>query len=102
MSDKPRKPVSIADALAGFLGKGVLAKRLEQSGAVTDWPNVVGPQIAAVTKPLSITPDGTLFIAVTTNSWMTELSLMEPELLTALNGGEGRGRVRKIRFQLQR
>jgi predicted nucleic acid-binding Zn ribbon protein len=102
MNDKRRKPTSIADALSGFLDNSGLAKRVEQAGAVVDWPRAVGPQIAAVTQPLSITPDGTLFVAVNTHSWMTELSLMEPELLAALNKTEGRERVRKIRFQLRR
>ena len=102
MNEKRRKPVTIAEALEGFLNRRGLAKRVEQSEAVVDWPKAVGAQIAAVTQPLSITPDGTLFVAVTTNSWMTELSLMEPEILRALNTVEGRERVRKIRFQLRR
>ncbi len=102
MNEKRRKPVPIAEALAGFLNRRGLAKRVEQSEAVLDWPAAVGAQIAAVTQPLSITPDGTLFVAVTTNSWMNELSLMEPELLKALNRVEGREPVKKIRFQLRR
>ncbi len=102
MNEKRRKPVPIAEALTSFLTRRGLAKRLEQAEAVVDWPVAVGPQIAAVTQPISITPDGTLFIAVTTHSWMNELSLMEPELLAALNKVEGREKVRKIRFQLRR
>jgi hypothetical protein len=30
-----------------------------------------------------------MFVRVTTNAWMNELSLMEPELLRALNSTEG-------------
>ena len=92
----------ISEALTGFLSRRGLAKRVEQAEAVVDWAAAVGPQIAAVTHAISITPDGTLFVAVTTNSWMNELSLMEPDLLRALNTVEGRERVRKIRFQLRR
>jgi hypothetical protein len=33
---------------------------------------------------------------------MTELSLMEPQILRALNAKVGRTRVRKIRLQLMR
>ena len=102
MNEKRRKPVPIAEALTGFLTRRGLARRIEQAEAVVDWPAVVGPQIAAVTQPISLTPDGTLFIAVTTHSWMNELSLMEPDLLAALNKVEGREKVRKIRFQLRR
>ena len=102
MTDKRRRPVPIAEALTGYLKRRGLAKRMEQAEAIVDWPSAVGPQIAAVTQPISVTPDGTLFIAVSTHSWMTELSLMEPELLAALNSVEGREKVRKIRFQLRR
>ena len=102
MNDKRRKPVPIAEALSGFLKHHGLAKRMEQTEAIVDWPRAVGAQIAAVTTPISITPDGTLFVAVATHSWMNELSLMEPDLLSALNSVEGREKVRKIRFQLRR
>jgi len=102
MSEKKRRPVPISEALSGFLKRRGLSKRVEQAGAIDRWPSAVGAQIAAVTKPLSVTPDGTLFVAVTTHAWMTELSLMEPDLLKALNASEGREKVRKIRFQLRR
>ena len=99
MKDK-RKPVPIGDALSGFLAQHGLKTRVDQATAIDSWPVVVGDRIAAVTKALSVTPDGTLFVAVKTNAWMTELGLMEPELLAALNVGRGRDRVRKIRYRL--
>lgn len=102
MNEKKRRPVPLSEALGGFLKRSGLAKRVDQASAVDEWPAVAGPQIAAVTKALSITPDGTLFVAVATHGWMTELSLMEPQLLLALNAVEGRERIKKIRFQLRR
>jgi predicted nucleic acid-binding Zn ribbon protein len=42
-----------------------------------------------------------LFVWVTTNAWMTELSLLEPELLRALNSKSDRTPVRRIRWQLR-
>lgn len=102
MSEKKRRPVPIAEALSGFLAHKGLTKRVRQATAIDDWPTVVGERIAGVTHALSITPDGTLFVAVSNHGWMTELSLMEPELLRALNASEGRDKVRKIRFQLRR
>ncbi len=101
MSERKRKPTTLADALGGFLEKSGLAKRVEQATIVEQWPELVGPQIAAVTKALSITPDGTLFVAVASHGWMTELSLMEPQLLRSINVAEGRADVRKIRFRLR-
>jgi len=39
---------------------------------------------------------------VTTNAWMNELSLMEPELIRVLNIHASARRVKKIRFELKR
>ena len=75
---------------------------LEQARLIPEWPALVGAQIAAVTEPTSIAADGTMFVRVTTNAWMNELSLMEPELLRALNAKEGRTPVKRIRWLLKR
>jgi predicted nucleic acid-binding Zn ribbon protein len=101
MTSKKRPPAKVGDVLAGFLEQSGLQERVEQARVVPEWERLVGPQIAAVTEPLLITADGTLFVAVRTNSWMTELSLMEPELLRALNVKEGRQPVQKIRYQIK-
>ena len=77
MSDrKKRKPEAIGNLVANWLGESGLANRVEQAAVVPEWPNLVGPQIAAVTRPKSITANGTLFVSVTTNAWMNELSLL--------------------------
>jgi predicted nucleic acid-binding Zn ribbon protein len=102
VSPAKKRPSSIADVLAGVLKDTGLAARVEQAGLIPEWPALVGEQIAAVTEPLSIAADGTLFVSVTTNAWMTELSLMEPVLLRALNVKEGRLAVKRIRWLLQR
>jgi predicted nucleic acid-binding Zn ribbon protein len=100
--DKRIKPEPIGRVVSEFLeGKG-LTLRVQQSSVIDDWAGIVGPQIANVTQAMSITPDGTLFVSVTTNGWMTELSLMEPELIRALNTQASARRVKKIRFQLKR
>jgi len=75
---------------------------VSQAGLIPEWPRLVGPQVAAVTEPLRITADGTLFVAVKTNPWMTELSLMEPQLLAAINVVKGRPAVKKLRWQAMR
>ena len=102
MSAEKKKPSAIGDILAGVLKESGVAGRIEQAGIVPEWPTLVGAQIAAVTAPQSIAVDGTLFVTVTTNAWMMELSLMEPELLRAINAKAGRTPVRKIRWLLQR
>ena len=89
------------EALSSYLERSGLAARVDQANVVPEWKGLVGEQIATVTVPHAIARDGTLFVAVTTNAWMTELSLMEPELLRALNK-PGRPPILRIRWQLMR
>ena len=94
--EKKRKPEALANVLGAFLKDAKLEERVEAAQVVPEWESLVGKQIATVTKPISVTPDGTLFVSVKTNGWMTELSLMEPQLLRALNAKAGRTMIRKI------
>ena len=99
MTDK-RRPTPIATVVAGWLGDSGLARRVTQAAAIPEWPKLVGPQIAAVTEPQSITANGTLFVKVSTNAWMNELSLLEPELLRSLNSEPDRPPIKRIRWML--
>jgi predicted nucleic acid-binding Zn ribbon protein len=100
MSDRKKKPEAIGNIVASWLGESGLADRIEQAGIIPEWPRLVGPQIATVTQPQSVTANGTLFVHVTTNAWMNELSLLEPELLRSLNGKPGRVPIKRIRWVL--
>jgi predicted nucleic acid-binding Zn ribbon protein len=102
MSEKRRKPEKLSDALANFLAESGMAERVEQATVVPEWASLVGEQIASVTEPLMVARDGTLFVAVRTNAWMNELSLMEPQLLAALIAKPGRARVQRIHGRLMR
>ena len=102
MSDRKKRPEAIGKIVADFLGERGLAQRVEQAAVIPEWPALVGPQIASVTSPQSITANGTLFVHVTTNAWMNELSMLEPELLRSLNAKADRTPVRRIRWLLAR
>ena len=96
MASTPR-PTPLAEALASYLQKQGLVKRMQQAGIVEDWATLVGPQIAAVTAPESVTQDGVLRVRVATAAWANELSLMTPRILARLNDGR-QGRVKEIRW----
>jgi predicted nucleic acid-binding Zn ribbon protein len=103
MSDpRSKRPQPIAAAISQFLEQSGLRDRVKQASVIPEWPSLVGAQISAVTEPLSITADGVLFVAVRTHAWMSELSLLEPELLASLNRRGDRPPVKKIRWQLKR
>ena len=103
MSDgRKKKPAALGDVMKSVLAETKIGDRIRQAGVFPEWATLVGPQIAKVTEPLSITPQGTLFVAVQTNAWMTELSLLEPELLKKLNAKTGRLSIKRIRWQILR
>ena len=97
-----KRPQPISSAISSFLEKAGLRDRVEQASVVPEWPTLVGAQISAVTEPLSVTADGILFVAVRTHAWMSELSLLEPELLASINRRTDRPPIKKIRWQLMR
>ena len=99
---KKRRPKQLGDVMRDVLKRAGIADRVAQANVIPEWTTLVGPQIARVTQPLSVTPQGTLFVAVTTNAWMTELSLMEPDLLRRLNQRTGNLAIKKIRWQMRR
>ncbi len=100
MTDRKKKPEPIAAIVTSWLGESGLAARVDQAEVVPEWPSLVGPQIARVTSPHSVAANGTLFVRVTTNAWMNELSMLEPELLKSINSKPGRPPVKRIRWLL--
>jgi predicted nucleic acid-binding Zn ribbon protein len=101
-NERKSRPGRIGDALKDYLRSSGLEPRVEQATAIPDWKRLVGAQIAAVTEPISVSASGILFVAVKTSAWMNELSLMEPQLLRAINKNKTSGQIKKIRFRLTR
>ena len=90
--------MAVGEALQGYLARSGIGARIAQAQVITQWASLVGPQIAAVTTPESVSPDGTLFVRVATSAWRNELQLMMPDLMARVNAGRGAGRIRTIRW----
>ena len=95
--NKKKSPTPLAEALTSYFKQAGLTKRVQQAGIIEEWAELVGSQIARVTEPDSITPDGVLRVRVATAAWANELSLMSPRILARLNAGRS-GRVKQIRW----
>jgi len=93
---KRDRPRPLGELLDRYLDREGLAKRVDLAGAVDRWPEVVGPKVAAVTRAEAVSPDGILWVRVTSSAWATELSLMAPRILPRLNQNR-EGQVREIR-----
>lgn len=100
MPNDPGRPEALGEALRRFLEQQGLAERVEQASVIDAWPSLVGPTVAAVTRPLAVAADGTLFVAVRTAAWMAELAMMEREILEQINRGITRAPVSRIRWQM--
>jgi predicted nucleic acid-binding Zn ribbon protein len=98
LTNKKTTPTPLAEALTSYFKQAGLTKRVQQAGIIEEWAELVGPQIARVTAPDSITPDGVLRVRVATAAWANELSLMSPRILGRLNAGRS-GRVKQIRWE---
>ena len=99
---KTTRPAAIGEALQDFLKSSGLDERVNQASVIPNWKKLVGPQIAAVTEPLLVNSAATLLVAVQSSAWMSELSLMEPQLLRAINKNRTSGGIKKIRFRMMR
>ena len=87
----------VAEVLASYLKRSGLNKRMQQTDVIERWGELVGPQIAAVSQPESVSADGVLRVRVATAPWATELSLMTPRILARLNA-DREGRIKGIRW----
>lgn len=82
----------------------VIRKRgLAEARIVTDWPKIVGAQVAACTCPEKLAPgsdgvDGTLHIRVA-GGWATELQHLEPVFVEKVNAYFGYKAVSRLRLQ---
>jgi predicted nucleic acid-binding Zn ribbon protein len=87
----------LGEVLASYLKRSGLNKRLQQTDVIERWAELVGPQIAAVSQPESVSADGVLRVRVATAPWATELSLMTPRILARVNA-DREGRIKEIRW----
>jgi hypothetical protein len=97
---RPLRPKMREPALAGDLvdkllhGLG-LDERLHQYKALIIWNDVVGPQIAARTRPVRIR-ENILEINVDQPAWMQQLQLMKPKILSRLNAELGEATIKDL------
>lgn len=92
-------PEHLGQLIEGLLRRRGLAEGVERGAALSEWTEVVGPQIASVANPVGF-DRGTLFVEVSSSAWLMELQLMERRILARLNAARRRGKFEKIVFRL--
>lgn len=66
---------------------------------VLAWPEIVGPQLAAATQPLSLAGDA-LVVTTASSAWSQQLSFLVPEILRGLHEIAQAQGVARIRFRV--
>ncbi len=74
-----------------------MQQRILEQQAMAKWREVVGPQIAASSRPDSVR-EGMLFVTCKSSMWSSELSLHKPDIVKRLNAAVGKKIIEDIRF----
>ena len=90
-----KAPARAGDLVDKLLKGFGLDERLHQYKALIIWEDVVGPQIAARTRPVRIR-EGVLEINVDQPAWMQQLQLMKPKILAQLNAELGKASIKDL------
>ena len=88
------------DRAGNFLGNVI--RRINHPDATLAWlegvwPSVVGPQVAAHTRPLHCSA-GRLELSADRSAWRTQISRMQQDLCARINAAWGGTLVREIKF----
>lgn len=80
----PGRPAKVDSVLAGLLEQYGLEKQIERMGVIEIWPDIVGEQLARVTRARAV-DEGALIVEVRSSSWLMELNMMKREILERVN-----------------
>jgi len=93
----PKGPQLVGELLPRYLQRSGISAKVEAASVVPEWEQLVGPGIAAVSEPRTVS-EGVLFVAVATSAWLMELNMMKGDILRRLNAGKREGRIEQIVF----
>ena len=87
----------IGEVLFSVFKKKGMASKLEENALLKIWPQAVGAQIAAKTKPESFR-NGILFVKTVSSVWVQQLHFVKQDILDKLNQLSGKPAIKEIRF----
>lgn len=89
--------VSIGDAIKSSIEKLGLTTKFQEQRALSLWPEIVGEQVASMTKAYQI-KHGDLLVSVQNATWQFHLMFERDNYRKQINDALGREVVRLIRF----
>jgi predicted nucleic acid-binding Zn ribbon protein len=91
-------PQRLNAAIEGLLGDQGWHAAAAVGSVFGRWPQIVGADLAAHTKPERLT-DGELLVIADSTAWATQVRLLAGTLIHRLNSELGRGTVTKVRVR---
>lgn len=88
-------PIALADAMSQLISTQGWDQRLSAQRVYSDWPGVVGPEVAAHSVVEGF-EDGILIVRADSTAWAKELQLLAPGLVRRLNAELGQGSVLRV------
>lgn len=91
-----RGPQPVGDALESFLGRTGFHDRLRTTRLLDDWAGIVGPDVAANSRPQRI-EKGVLHLVVSSSTWATQLTWLESTIIEKVNIAAGTNLVHRMK-----
>ena len=95
--EKIGDPQSIESILSEVIENRNWGKGVAEGGLFSDWPQIVGADIAKHTTPISLV-DGRLTIQSSSSAWATQMRLMQVELLKTISNSAPGALVEELIF----
>jgi hypothetical protein len=98
---KTLKAQAVGAVLPGVLSGLRIDRRRAEAELLKVWNHLLDPNIVAHAQPVGINKVGTLFVAVDSSVWLSEIvRYRRKEILDRLHSSFGRDFVRKISFRV--
>lgn len=78
------RPRRVDAVLSSVLQRYGVKDQVERMGALELWPEIVGEQLARVTRATGV-DDGVLIVEVRNSAWLMELNMMKGDFLARVN-----------------
>ncbi|MDO8527282.1 MAG: DUF721 domain-containing protein [Deltaproteobacteria bacterium] len=96
---KPNPFHSIADILGKLTGSRKWDSKIKQYALLSEWPEIVGPKIAKHATP-TLWRGTVLCVKVSSSSWLTELKMMERDIVSKIKKDYPEVEINGIRWML--
>ncbi|GAA1858945.1 DUF721 domain-containing protein [Brevibacterium marinum] len=93
-----RDPAAISSALGKLISARGWSSSIDIGKVLGRWPDLVGEQVALHCRPVDFSPP-LLIIAADSTTWATQLRVLKPTILRALEAGLGSQTITEIEIR---